>query len=566
MLKEKIEKLLKKALKKAFQKEINLQINWCKDFSHGDFSSNIALILAKELKKNPLEIGKEIIKNFPTNNLLKKIESKNGFLNFFLQDREVFQEIFYFNPEQKIIAENFKNKKINIDFSHPNIAKPLHFGHFRSTIIGESLVRILRYCSAEVLADNYLGDWGTQFGKLVVAIRKWGDKEKIKTNPIQELVQLYQYFYQQAENNPGLEKEGAEEFRKMEKEKDPENLALWQWIVDVSLDELKTFYQKIDANFDCIRGESYWEKFITKTLDFMRKKKVLVSDQGAEVVFFEEETNLPPMLFVRSDGASFYQTRDIARILFYEKENFTDMIYVVGADQNLHFKQLAETSKMLGLKSKIKHVQFGLMRLKSGKMSTRKGTSIGIEEVLEKAEEYTEKILQKKRITSFSATEKKQLKKIISMGALKFNDLSQNRLKDIVFDWDKMLSFEGYSAPFLQYSYARGKSILRKSKINLKQNMFFETDSSWQKEEIELVKKILNFTEIVILSAEKLRPNILAEYLFSLAHYFNKFYARVKILSLPKKEKEMRLFLINKTCQVLKKGLYLLGIDAPDRM
>jgi arginyl-tRNA synthetase len=309
----------------------------------------------------------------------------------------------------KVRVRNGKNKfigrKICVDFSHPNIAKPLHFGHFRSTIIGESLVRILRAVGAEVLADNYLGDWGTQFGKLVFALKKFEPKFDEKNpekflknlkNPTEFLVKLYQKFHAEAEKNPELEKAGAEEFRKMEVDRDENNLKIWREIVAISLAELKIFYEKVDANFDEIRGESFWEKFVPEILEKMRAAKILQKDAGAEVVFFDEKTKLPPMLFLRSDGATFYQTRDIARIDFYERENFDELIFVVGADQNLHFRQLAETARLMKFKTKISHAQFGMVVLPTGKMSTRRGTAISLDEVLRKAENLAAEILTEK--------------------------------------------------------------------------------------------------------------------------------------------------------------------------
>ncbi|MCT4592489.1 MAG: arginine--tRNA ligase [Candidatus Gracilibacteria bacterium] len=553
----KLKKDIEKILSDFFGEEVFLSLE--KDAARGDYATSIALKKAKELKKNPREIAQDFIDKFPKNDFIERIDVAGaGFINFFLKPEAVQKELVRFNPEESF--DYLKDDKVCIDFSHPNIAKPLHFGHFRSTVIGESFVRILRHSGADVLADNYLGDWGTQFGKLIVAIRNWGDAEAIKADPIGELVRLYRRFHDEAEKNPELEKQGAEEFRKMEQEKNEENLREWRWIIDVSLAHLQKFYDRIDANFDVIRGESYWEKYISESLKELKDKKVAKIDQGALVAFFGDESKLPPMIYRRSDGASLYQTRDIARIRYYENEDIDHLIYVVGSDQKLHFRQLIETAKMLGYKTKITHATFGMIRLPEGKMSTRKGRVIELDEVLDEAENRACTIL-KERGVDFPDDELDILKTQIAMGAIKFNDLSQNRTHDIMFDWDKMLSFEGFSAPFLQYSHARARSILRKAegvdiKIGRLENEY----------EIELAKKILNFEQAVLLSADTLKPNLLAEYLFELAGVFNRFYGNLNVLNADDIEKSQRLYLIDVFTRTLKKGLSLLGIESPERM
>jgi arginyl-tRNA synthetase len=461
-----------------------------------------------------------------------------------------------------------QGESVCIDYSHPNIAKPLHFGHFRSTVIGESLVRILRHAGAKVLADNYLGDFGTQFGKLIVAIQRWGDEEVIRQDPINELVKLYQKIHEEIKTNPELEDQGREEFRKIEQDRDPDNIRLWEWIVKVSYEQLEKFYQRLDINFDVIRGESEWEKYIPEVLQLMKERGVIKKDNGAYLAFFAEETKLPPMIYQRSDGASLYQTRDIARIYYHEQEGkYNHLLYVVDEGQSLHFRQLKETARLLGFKIKITQAPFGFVLGEDNKkLSTRGGTSLGVDFVLDEAEERVAKILEEKQVqtkNNLSSEELAKLKKIIAIGAVKFNDLGQNRIRSITFNWEKILSFEGYSAPFLQYSYARAQSILRKNNEDI---CHVSEIVLTEEKEIFLVKKILHFPEIIQDAALNFKPHILAEYLYELAQDFNRFYAAVSVLNAEGNTKKSRLLLVQKTAEVLKEGLYLLGIEVPEKM
>jgi len=570
-MQEQLKKLIGKALQKIkvgagfSPDDVLIEIPNGEEF--GDFSTNIAMQYAKKFGKNPREIAELIRTNFPKNDIVEKIEIAGpGFLNLFLTDQFLQTELQKFDPEKKLNLG--KGVKICLDSSHPNIAKPLHFGHLRSTIIGEALTRILRQAGYDVLHDNFLGDWGTQFGKLVVAIKKWGNMDEISVSehPIDELVRLYQKFHEEAEKNPELEKEGAEEFRKMEMEQNAENLKLWKWIVEESLREVQKFYKYIDASFDLIRGESFYEKMLPQALELLRTSGVgSVGEKGALIVQFPEETKLPPMIFQRADGATLYQTRDICRILLYEKESINIMIHVVGSDQSLHFRQLFQTAKMLGLKPQCEHTSYGLVRLPEGKMSTRKGNIVGLQEVLQEAEERVRQILKERKV-DFSEEEKNALVHTLAVGAVKFNDLSQNRNTTVVFEWDKMLSFEGFSAPFLQYSYARARSIFRKDEEQGKTKFGASDLMLKEKPERQLAKKILDFPAVVLLAAEKRMPHFIAQYVYELAARFNHFYAECPILPAAEAEKKARLYLTEKMCETLKQGLYLLGINVPERM
>ncbi len=542
------------------EKEIHFE--YPKEESHGDYATNIAFQLSKELGSSPLEIAEKIVKIFPKIPGIEYIQvAAPGFINFSLSEEYITDALKNFNAQKKI--DSGKEIKICIDSSHPNIAKPLHFGHLRSTILGESLARIFRYTGGEVLQDNFLGDWGTQFGKLVVAIHKWGDRESIDKNPIKELTKLYQKFHKEVEDDPELEKQGAEEFRKMEIDRDEENLTLWKWIVDESMKEVQVFYDLMDAHFDCIRGESFWEPRQAETLKLMQEKKVSTEGEGgALVVHFPEKTKLPTMIYRRSDGATLYQTRDLTRILYYDKEGYTVLSHIVANDQFMHFKRVFETAKMLGVTAKCEHIDFGLVRLPEGKLSTRKGVTINLMEIFDEAKKRVRTSLDE-RGTDFSEEEKNELVKMIAIGAIKFNDLSQNRTTDITFDWERMLSFEGFSAPFLQYAYARARSILRKKEAQEQSSQNFKITHPAER---RLAKTILDFHQNVLLAAEKRMPHFIAEYVYELASTFNNFYGECPILQAGEDERNSRLFLTTQMCETLQQGLFLLGIGVPEKM
>lgn len=554
-------KIFDEAIKKSgYSDETQLELPRQKE--HGDFACPVAMRIGKRKGKNPREIAEKILSNIPENNVIEKAEIAGpGFINITLNPDFIAEELSQFHPTEKVTSDN--PKKVEVEFGNPNIAKPLHFGHFRGLIIGESLARLLRFTGSEVLTDNFIGDWGTQFGKLIVAIRKWGKKEEIDKNPTEELVRLYRKFHDEIQKNPELEKEGAEEFRKMEQDRDEENLKLWKWIVGESMKDFYEVAGRLDAHYDVIRGESFYEEMLPKVLKKLEESGVATREkEGALVVHFAEETKLPPMIFQKTDGATLYQTRDLAKIIFYHGENFDQMVYIVGSEQSLHFRQVFQTAKLLGYSGNWVHANHGLIRLPEGRMSTRAGRSIGLDEVLGEAKNRSLEILRQHN-SEFSGEELNELAEMIAMGALKFNDLSQNRRTDITFDWKKMLSFEGFSAPFLQYSAVRCASILRKAEKLIIKN---EELRIKHPAELSLAKKILGFPAVVLESANALESHHLAKYLFELAGEYNSFYANCPVLKAEGEEKTTRLFLTQKTGETLKQGLYLLGIKTPERM
>lgn len=530
----------------------------------GDFSCNIAMKLSKKAGKPPRVLAQEIIDAIPANKIIEKTEIAGpGFINFFLKNDFVIDSFLQFSPEKPIANKN--PKKICVEFSSPNVAKPLHFGHLRSTVIGDSLAKILEHSGNIVIRENFLGDWGTGFGKLVVAMEKWGDIDTIKQNPIAELGVLYQRFAVEAKENEELEDEAREAFRKLEIENDQSIRQKWEWIRAVSIEQVQKFYNFLNIpEFDWTFGESF---YATLTDDVLQKiEKIGEISEGALVVKFLNdvgEEEMPLILFRRADGATLYQTRDVAHMLYCASQNIDEFITVVANEQSLHFQQVFTTAKRLGCLMRCEHVAFGMVLGADGKkFSTRKGNGVGLEEVFEEAKEKISGIISD-RVSGFTEEEKTNLIEQIAVGAIKFNDLSQNRNTDIVFNWEKILSFEGFSGPFLQYSYARAKSILRKEEIHCRLQMTNEE----LLEELPLMKKMLEFSYIIQMAGDARRPNILAEYLFQLSKLFNGYYQNTPILKVESEDlKNARLFVVSAFAKTLKTGLLLLGISAPESM
>lgn len=569
MIKNKLEKLLIQAVKKSTGKELDsIHIGETSDPKFGDFASNLAMGLGKELKKNPKEVAQMIVEALPKNDLLEKSEIAGpGFINFWLTSEAYGQTLS--ELKKGIESGEFgsltfgKHKTAVTDSSHPNVAKPMGVHHLLSTVIGQSINNLLAQCGYKVVRDNYLGDWGTQFGKLTYAIKTWGDMQKIQAEPIPELLKLYVKFHEAAEEDPILEERGREEFKKLENG-DQENRKLWTWICDVSLVEFKKIWNRLGAEFDLINGESFYEDKMQAIIKDGLKKKVIVKGEGGALIIPMNDENIPPCLLQKSDGATTYATRDLARMKYWQDELKADLgINVVDVAQKLHFQQIFEAAEKLGLnKMEHIHVEFGRMEFPEGGMSTRKGKVVLLEEVLDESERRAaEKI--KEHNSALSAAEQKELARMMGIGSIKYNILSQNRLKNYTFVWDQMLSFEGNSAPYLQYAYARIQSILRK--VDSKNESLLLSINFT--EEKSLLKYLCTFEEAIEQSAKLYKPNLLCNYLFELAQSFSHFYNNLRIIDADKpEERETRLALVKSTAYVLKKGLNILGIEVPERM
>ena len=580
MIKKTLSSLIKKSIKKL-QKEKTfpnfvipeIKIECPETSSHGDYTSNIAMKIAGVIKKSPAQAGELIINSLPkttTKLLFEKVEIVSpGFINFF------FSEDFLLEGLKKILKEkkNYgssdigKGKKIVIDYSAPNIAKPFGIGHLRSTIIGQAIYNIYQFLGYKVIGDNHLGDWGTQFGKLIYAIKKWGDEKKIAKNPIYELNILYVKFHKEAEKDPELEEEARLWFKKLEKG-DREAKRIWKKCVKWSLKEFDRIYKLLGIKIDIALGESFYQSKLKGIIKKALDKKIAIRSRGAIIIPFPNDI-LPPLMIQKSDGATLYSTRDLATIKYrLEKFKPKKILYEIGTDQVLYLKQLFFAAELLGLgdKKNYFHISHGMMRLASGKMRTRKGNTIFLEEVLEEAIKKSLKVIVKKK-SKLSEKEKDKIAKAIGIGAVKYNDLSHHYSKDIIFDWKKILNLKGNSGPYLQYTFVRACSILRKSKIQKQGISKLKELKLKETQEIKLLKQLLHFPEIIENAARTYSPNLLSNYLFKLAQSFNLFYELVPILKAKDEEtKKTRLALVFATSQVLKNGLKLLGINAPEKM
>lgn len=562
-----IEELLKKVTGEG-----KIKVDIPENSSFGDYSTNIAMIMAKKEGKKPHDLAQELIsklKNKSEENefILKNFEKIEvagaGFINFYLSKDVLLSNLKKVDDKYGRTNLN-KDKTVIVEYSSPNIAKPFTVGHLRSTIIGDSVANLLEASGWKVLRDNHLGDWGTQFGKMIYAIKAWGDEAKISKsdNPVKELVSLYVKFHEEAEKDEKLEIEARSWFKKLE-DGDKESREIWQKCIDWSFIEFDKIYSTLGVTFSKEfekgrgLGESFFESRMNGVINELEKKSLLKKGkEGAKLVFFEKD-KMPPAMILKKDGATLYHTRDLATDKYrIEKYNPDLIINEVGSEQNLYFRQLFEIEKLLGWfrEGQRIHLAHGLYRFKEGKMSTRKGNVIWMKDVLDEA-------IQK----AIKLGSKGKQSKIVAVGALKYNDLKRDPLTEIVFDWDEILNMEGNSGPYLQYTFARIQSVIEKSGSDI--NFVDAQSIDLNKEEDEIVRSLIHFPEIILSSSEKLAPNLLCNYLFDLASKFNTFYNSNSILTNDNKSvTDFRLSLTKSVGQVLKNGLNILGIEAPEKM
>lgn len=520
--------------------------------------------LAKELKKAPNIIAMELKENFSLEGF-EKIQAFGPYLNFFVDKsifiKEVIENILHQgdNYGRNNVGEG---KNVIVEYSSPNIAKPFHIGHLFTTVIGNSLYKIFKFQGYNTIGINHLGDWGTQFGKLISAYKRWGDEEALQKEPITELLRIYVKFHDEAENNPELEEEGRKYFKQLE-DGDEEAVELWARFRDLSLKEFSKLYKTLNVTFDSYAGESFYSDKMQEVVDEIDKKGLLVESNGAKVVMLEEY-NMPPCIIKKADGATIYATRDLAAA-FYRKNtyDFYKNIYVVGKDQSLHFKQVFTTIDLMGYEwaKDCHHVEFGLVRFLDKKLSTRKGDVILLDELLNEAVVKTLETINEKNPT---LKNKEEVAKKVGIGAIIFAYLKNSREKDIVFDWKEMLSFEGETGPYVQYTYARGKSILRKVGQRGDDIDYSKLSS---KEEFELVKELEGFQSAISAAIDKLQPSMVTRYIIEVAKAFNKFYNAHNILNSENEEiKNARINLVRATIQVIKNGLELIGLQVVEEM
>ncbi|MFA4999255.1 MAG: arginine--tRNA ligase [Parcubacteria group bacterium] len=538
--------------------ELEPKVTIPEDSKFGHYSTNLAMIRAGLKETNPREEAKEIISSvlkIAPKELFERIEiATPGFVNFFISKEAMIKEAEAILSKRERYGSGVigRGKTIVIDYSAPNIAKPMSVGHLRSTVIGAAIANLLRFQGYKVVSDNHLGDWGTQFGALIYAYKHWADKEEFKKNPVEHLVSLYVRFHKEAEENGILMEEARKETAKLQK-KDTENTKLWKLFVKESIKEFEKIYKRLQVKFDVMLGESFYEPMLEGIVNDALKLGVARKDEGAVKIFFKDE-RLPPYVIEKADGAHLYTTTDLATIEYrVNKWKPVKILYVVANEQALHFAQLFETVRLLNLAPEIElhHIKFGMMLGASGKkFSTRKGEFIKLTDLLDKAKEAAAKI------NPNSAEQ-------VGIGAVKYYDLSHYRLSDIVFDWDAMLSLKGNSAPYIQYTYSRLRSIIQKAR-GLKPKLGIESLSD--ETEKKVLESLVHFSDAATYAAEKYEPNHLADYLFKTANVLNAFYESLPVIKAEKKTAEARLGLATAGAIVLKSGLELLGIKLPKRM
>lgn len=568
----KVLNVLKENVEKHF--DINLSYNDIQNSTKkefGDFQSNFALVNSKKIGKNPREIANILIENFDGKNIIEKIEVAGpGFINIFLTI-DVLNEYLNNLENVKYDYELDNNKIVAIDYSSPNIAKRMHVGHLRSTIIGDSLKRIYKELGYKVIGDNHIGDWGTQFGKLIVAYNLWLDKKAYEENAIEELERLYVKFSDEAKKDEKLNDLAREELRKVQLG-DEKNISLWKEFISYSMKEYDKVYDRLDISFELTNGESFYNDMMPGVLEDLKEKEIAKKDEGALVVFFDEKENLAPCIVQKKDGSFLYSTSDLATIKYRKKElNVNKAIYVVDERQQGHFKQVFKICEMMGgdYDYEKEHSYFGIMRFGNGTIfSSRGGNIIRLIDLLDESKKEVRKIIEEKN-PNLTEEEKEYISETVGVGAIKYFDLSQNRTSPITFEWDKVLSFEGNTGPYLQYSYVRINSILRKIKeenIEIDENIDVILNESTDVEK-ELASYILKFPTAVLKACESNRPNIIADYIYELAKRFNSFYNSHKILTDENtKLISSRVKLSKKVAYTLNKGLNLLGIKTVEKM
>lgn len=521
--------------------------------------------LAKTMRKAPQMIASDIKEAIGEVEFLEKIEVQGAYINFYVK-----KDTFVKSMVDAAMADNFgastmgEGQTICIDYSSPNVAKNFHVGHLRTTIIGNSLYKIFTKLGYKVERINHLGDWGTQFGKLIVAYKAWGDEETVKKDGVAELMKLYVKFHDEAEKNPELNDQARAWFAKME-QGDEEALKIWQWFKDISLIEYKRTYDLLGMEFDHYLGESFYRDKTNDVVTRLTDANLLTESEGAKIVDLEQY-DMAPCLILKNDGSSIYATRDLAAI-FYRKNthNFVKCIYVTGQEQKLHFAQVFKVVELLGnewAKDQLVHIPYGLVSLEGAKLSTRSGNIIYAEDILLEAISKIKEIIDEKNP---DLPDKEETAKKIGVGAVLFNDLYNQRIKDVSFKWEKLLNFDGETGPYVQYTYARCASILRKVDDFVVGN---EIDYSLitDQESMDLLKEISRFPKIVKDAADKYEPSVVARFSVDVAQAFNKFYNANRINVEDANVRNARVTLVHLAKKTIKDALLLLGIECPEQM
>ncbi|WP_079526405.1 arginine--tRNA ligase [Halobacillus hunanensis] len=516
--------------------------------------------LAQSFRQSPAKIAAQLAPRLQ-HDLFVSVQPNGGYINIFLNQRVLTEQTL-----KQILTESTDygshqvgaNQNVVLDMSAPNIAKPFSMGHLRSTVIGNALANLAEKCGYDTIKINYIGDYGTQFGKLLAAYQHWGDEEQIRTNPIPELTKIYVKFHEESAHDPSLVEEGRHWFKKLE-QNDAEAVKLWKWFKEASLEEFNKIYDLLGVTFDLTRGEAYYNDKMDSTVQLLKEKGLLTDSDGAKVVRLDDE-GLPPCLIKKSNGTTIYATRDLTAAMDrYNSYRFNEALYVVGHEQTLHFQQIKHVLTKLNLPwaQDVKHIPFGMMLQNGSKMSTRKGKTILLAEVLGEAIDQAKANIE---VKNPSLAHKNEVAKQVGVGAVIFHDLKHDRRNDVEFSLQDMLTFEGDTAPYLQYAYVRAQSILEKGEFVLEDaEVSLDDPKAWT-----VVKQLRLFPELVKRAYSEYDPSKIARYLLDLAKAFNKYYAGTKILQ--KEQLHARLTLVHSFSVVLKEGLCLLGIQAPKKM
>jgi arginyl-tRNA synthetase len=549
----------------------SVQVRPCPDPKFGDYQSNSLMALAKERKSNPRQLAQQVLERLDVEGLTEKAEIAGaGFLNFRAKREAIAGLLKSAHRGEHLFYEvTSAPRTIIVDFSSPNVAKAMHVGHIRSTILGDAISRILRLLGHKVITDNHIGDWGTQFGKLLVGWRRELDESALAADPLGEMERLYKKINNEFEKDEAVAALARQELVKLQNG-DAENLAIWEKMIELSLREFEKVYRRLGVNFDFILGESYYNSALKGIVQRLRDLGVARESEGAVVVFFEDTPDLKeqPAIIQKSDGGANYTTTDLAT-LDYRIETWKpdEIVYVTDARQQLHFKQLFAVFRrwMPDLKVRLSHVWFGMILGPDNKpFKTRTGDNIKLTDLLDEAEERALAVVTEKN-PDLPESERKEIARVVGIGSIKYSDLLPNRQSDYVFSWEKMLALNGNTAVYLQYAYTRVRSIFRKAEESIaeKREAIFELKSA---DELALAKHLLNFGLVLEAVAEDYRPNYLCNYLYELAGHFARFYESSPVLKAEPQEKADRLALCDLTGKVLKQGLQVLGIETTERM
>lgn len=561
-MKNQIVNLLSQNIEVLTSEEISQLIEIPPKPEMGDFAFP-CFRLAKSYHKAPPMIAQDLKESIGDQAFLSEIKVIGGYLNFYVDKAQYAQQIIdkYKNTTDYGCSDQGKDKTICIDYSSPNVAKNFHVGHLRTTIIGNSLYKIFSKLGYKVVRINHLGDWGTQFGKLIVAYKKWGSREAVEEKGIEELMDIYVKFHEEAEKDDSLNDEARAWFLKME-QGDEEALEIWQWFRDISLKEFMRVYNILGMEFDSFAGESFYRDKTADVIKRLTDAGLLKESQGAMIVPLDEY-DMPPCIVAKKDGSSIYATRDLAAILYRKATyNFDRCLYVTGLEQKLHFAQVFKVIELMGndYAKNLVHIPYGLVSLKSGKISSRKGNVIFAEDLLRESINKTTRIIEEKNP---DIPDKEEVAKQVGIGAIIFNDLYNQRIKDVIFDWNKLLNFDGETGPYVQYTYARASSVLRKiGEVPDTIDYTLLTDEA----SIGLLKEIERYPQVIKDAAERYEPSVIARYSIDLAHAFNKFYHECQINVEDETTKYTRTNVVKIARYIIKDALSLLGIQCPEQM